>query len=281
MFLRSLLLSLLPALLFSQATAAPLKDPVAVYKEIALRQQELFAQAEKDDPNFDEDGFRSQLQQVVNDYDLLLKDHPQFVPAYVTYGMLLMKIDMRKEGASMLLRANQLDKSLPLVKNQLGNYLAEEGKPVEAANYFLAAIELAPKEPLYHYQLGTLLTEARDDFLASGAWTRNALDSAMHDAFRRAMELSPGSIPYAYRFGESFYDLEHPEWDEALEFWRALEAKVETAVEKQTLRLHQANVLLRDGKREQAEAVLATVTEEVLQRQKQKLVAELAAPPTK
>ena len=48
-----------------------------------------------------------------------------------------------------------------------------------------------------------------------------------------------------------------------------------------TLRLHQAHVLLRDGKREQAEAVLATVTEEVLQRQKQKLVAELAAPGTK
>ena len=268
-----LCLLVLPALLFS----APIQNPEAVLKDILNRQRALFDEAEKGDPNFDQENFRSQLQQLINEYDLLLKDHPNIAAAYAGYGMLLTKVDMRKEGAMMLLRANQLDKNIPLVKNQLGNYLAEEGKPLEAANYFLAAIQLAPKEPLYHYQLGTLLTEARDDFLKSGEWTREALDDAMHEGFRQAMELSPGNIGYAYRFGESYYDLEVPEWEEALEFWRRLGLKVNPGVEKQTIRLHEANVLAKMGRNDDATRLLETVNEPVLQKQKEKLVAELAA----
>ena len=272
-----LVLSCLLLAVASSVYAAPIKDPEAVLKQLYARQQELFAEAEKDDPNFDQDGFRTNLQQLVNEYDLLIKDHSDYAPAFVAYGLLLTRIDMRKEGATMLLRANQLDKSIPLVKNQLGNYLAEEGKPLEAANYFLAAIQLAPKEPLYHYQLGTLLTEARDDFLQSGQWTREALEKAMHEAFRQAMELAPDNVAYAYRFGESFYDLEHPDWDQALDFWRSLELKLSPGVEKETIRLHQANILIKDEEPEAAKALLETVKEQVLQKQKQKLLDSLAS----
>ena len=271
----SLLLLLTVFALAVTGRSAPIKDPDAVLKDLYARQQTLFAAAEKEDPNFDMDGFRTSMQQLVNEYDLLLKDHPAYAPAYVAYGLLLSRIDMRKEGATMLLRANQLDNGIPIVKNQLGNYLAEEGKPLEAANYFLSAIELAPKEPLYHYQLGTLLTEARDDFLQSGQWTRESVDKAMHSAFRQAMELAPDSVAYAYRFGESFYDLENPDWDEALEFWRSLELKVSPGVEKQTIRLHQANILIKDEEPAAAQKLLETVTEEVLQKQKQALLQQL------
>jgi len=163
------------------------------------------------------------------------------------------------------------------VKNQLGNYLAEEGKPLEALNYYLSAVKLAPKEPLYHYQIGTLITEARDDFLKSGEWTRAVLDKSMLEAFEQAMVLSPGNIPYAYRYCESFYDVEQPDWEEALTNWRALEQKSPTAIAKQTIRLHEANILIKQGKPVEARALLLTVSEGALRAQKQKLVAELDA----
>jgi len=186
-------------------------------------------------------------------------------------------VDQRKLAAAMLLKANQLDPNLPLVKNQLGNYLAEEGRPLDALNYYLAAVKLAPDEPLYHYQIGSLLTEAREDFIKSGAWTRATIDQAMQDAFEKATALAPGNVGYAYRFGESFYDLERPEWSAALVFWKALETKVTAPVEKETIRLHEANVLIHQQKFAEARAVLATVTDEKLQAQKQKLVAQLPA----
>jgi hypothetical protein len=56
---------------------------------------------------------------------------------------------------------------------------------------------------------------------------------------------------------------------------------VSPGVEKQTIRLHEANVLLKQGKKDDAKTVLDGVTEQVLQRQKQKLVDQLAAAPTK
>jgi len=245
-------------------------------KKIAERQREIFAAAEKQGDKLDEEAFRTQVQSLTHDYERLLHDNPKFALGHAAYGGLLGKVGMRKEAAAMWLKANQLDSELPYVKNQLGGYLAEEGKPLEAAPYFLAAIKLAPNEPIYHYQLGTLLVEARDDFLREGGWTRAALDEAMAKAFKRAAELAPERFEFAYRYAESFYDLAKPDWDLALKAWAALEDKAQTPVERQTMRLHAANVLIKQGKPDHAKTLIATVDEPSLQGHKQKLVAQLA-----
>ena len=246
-------------------------------KELVARQKATLAQVENAGENVDQENLRAQLQQICNDYDVLLRQNPRFAPAYVAYGLLLGKIDNRKESIGMLLKANALDKELPVVKNQLGNYLAEEGKPIEAMNYFLAAIQLDPKEPLYHYQLGTLITEARDDFLKTGQWTRAQLDKTMQEAFLQATLNAPDDWRYAYRYGLSFYDLEAPEWETALQFWKDFEKKLKPGVEQQTCHLHQAKVLVAQHHLDEARATLETVTEAILAKQKEKLVAELTA----
>jgi tetratricopeptide (TPR) repeat protein len=247
-------------------------------KKIVERQREILADATKQGDQLDQASFRQQVQSLTHDYELLLRNNPQFAAGYAAYGYLLGKVDMRKESTAMLMKANELDPDIPLVKNQLGNILAEEGKPLQAAPYFLAAIKLEPTEPLYHYQLGTLLVEARDEFLKpnTGDWTRESLDNAMHEAFRRASELAPDRFEFAYRYAESFYDLEKPDWNGALKAWSALEEKAPTAIERQTMRLHAANVCLKMGKPAHAKALLETVDEPKLQGQKQKLVAQLA-----
>jgi tetratricopeptide (TPR) repeat protein len=240
-------------------------------KRIVERQKELFAEAMKQGDKLDESGFHQQVQRVAHDYERLLRENPDFAAGYAAYGYLLTKIDMRKEATAMLLKANQLDSDIPLVKNQLGNLLAEDGKPLQAAPYYLAAIKLEPQEPLYHYQLGSLLAEAREDFLNSGVWTRETLDTTMLNAFQRAAELAPDRFEFAYRLAEAYYDLEKPDWSAALQRWSALEEKATTAIERQTMRLHAANILIKIDKRDHARALLATIDEPKLQGQKQKL----------
>jgi tetratricopeptide (TPR) repeat protein len=244
-------------------------------KKLVLRQQEVFAEAAKQGENLDEGSFRQHVQSLTHEYELLLRNNPGFAAGYAAYGYLLSKVDMRKEATAMLLRANQLDPDIGLVKNQLGNVLAEDGKPLQAAPYYIAAIKVEPKEPLYHYQLGTLLVEAREAFLKSGEWTRETLDQAMHHAFKSAAELAPERFEFTYRFAESFYDLEKPDWEAALKVWSALEEKAPTPIERQTMRLHAANICLKLGKREHATALLKTIDEPKLQGQKEKLVAQL------
>jgi tetratricopeptide (TPR) repeat protein len=245
-------------------------------KDIAAHQTALFADAVTQGDALEQAGFKTQVEQLTHEYESLIKDNPEFAAGYASYGYMLWKIGLRKEAAAILLKANQLDPDIPLVKNELGNYLAEEGKPLEALNYYLAAIKLDPGEPLYHYQLGTLLYEARDDFLRSGEWSRAAVDHSMQEGFRRAAELAPERLEFSYRYAESFADMSDPDWPAALKAWGVLEDHAQSEIERQTMRLMKANVLLNMGKNDQARKVLDTVTDPTLGVQKQKLVDRLA-----
>jgi tetratricopeptide (TPR) repeat protein len=259
----------------ADTAAAPETMAERHLKEIVEHQKVLFADAVTQGNALEEAGFKTQVEQLTHEYESLLKDNPDFAAGYASYGYMLWKIGLRKQAVAILLKANQMDPDIPLVKNELGNYLAEEGKPLEALNYYFAAVRLEPDEPLYHYQLGTLLYEARADFLKSGEWSRASLDHSMHDAFRRASELAPDRIEFAYRYAESFYDLEEPDWASALAAWQGLEAHAQSEIERQTMRLHEANVLLYMGKTDAARKVLDSVTDPTLGDQKQKLAARL------
>ena len=245
-------------------------------KEIVEHQRVLFADAVAQGKDMENAAFKTGAEQVTHEYESLLRDNPDFAAGYAAYGYMLWKVGLRKQAFAMLVKANDLEPDIPLVKNEMGNYLAEEGKPLEAISYFQSAIKLEPREPLYHYQLGSLLYEARDDFLRSGEWTRASLDHAMQDSFKSAAELAPDRIEFTYRYAESFYDMKEPDWHSALGAWEGLEARAKSDIERQTMRLQEANVLLNMGNAGQARKVLATVTIAALDAQKQKLVARLA-----
>lgn len=246
-------------------------------REIVARQQAIFARVEAEKEHLDEPWLRGELQSVINSYDVLLQRAPDFAPGYAAYGLLLGKVGMTKEAAAMLIKANQLDGEIALVKNEMARLLAEDGKVAEALPWLTSAAALEPNEPLYHYHLGKLLTEGRDDILATGQFTRAKLDEAMLGAFRKAAELAPDNFIYTYRAAEAYYDLETPRWDAALAAWSELEVKAKPGIEQQTIRLHAANVLIKLGRRDHARAFLLTVTEPALQKQKQTLLDELAA----
>ena len=250
-------------------------------KEIVARQKGIFARAEAEKDHPDQAWLRGEIQGVLNSYDILIQKSPDFAAAYVAYGLLLGQVGMTREAAVMLLKANKLDPAIPLVKNEMARLLAEDGKIADALPWLTAAIELEPKEPVYHYHLGKLLTEGRDDLIATGQFTRAQLDKNMLEAFRRAAELAPGVYAYAYRAAEAYYDLETPQWDEALKRWSALEEQAKPGIEQQTIRLHAANVLIKLGRVDHARALMVTVTEPVLQKQKQTLLDELAKPGAK
>jgi tetratricopeptide (TPR) repeat protein len=269
-----LVLTALAAPFLRADKTAPREDAL---KTIVADQNALFTKAEAQGDALDLDNFQSQLQQLCRRYDALIAVHKNYAPAHVAYGMLLTKAGMRKEGVAHMLKANDLDSRIPLVKNQLGNYYAEEGKPVEALVFFTAASDLEPKEPLYHHQIGSLLCEGAEDFLATGDWTRPKLDEAMQDAFEQAMNLAPGDWRHAYRYGLSFYDLATPEWEAALRFWRDFEKKLSPGIERQTCRLHQARVLVELRRLDEARAALAAVTASELVRQRAEIEKKLAA----
>ena len=279
-FLKTLAMAagLLAAFSLPAAEAPPRAETLAekTLKDIVARQRDIFARADKEGDNLDMARLRGELQSVIHSYDVFIQKSPDFAPAYVTYGLLLGQVGMTREAVGILLKANKLDAEIPVVKNELARFLAEDGKVVEALPWLTAAIDLAPQEPLYHYHLGKLLTEGRDEFIKTGQFARSALDQAMLEAFARAAELAPDNFGYAYRSAEAYYDLEVPQWDAALARWSALETRAQPGIEQQTIRLQAINVLIKMGRLDHARAILVTVTDPVLQKQKQTLLDSLA-----
>jgi tetratricopeptide (TPR) repeat protein len=291
--LRHLLALLLAAGVFARLPAAdqtapkddsPRSDTLAErsLREIVTRDHELFAKAEKAGDQFDSGVFHGEAQSIASSYDVLIQKNPTFVPALVAYGVFLGKVEMTKQAVAMLLKANQLDPNIALVKNQLAKYLAEDGRPIDALPYVVSATDLEPKEPLYHFHLGQLLLAGRDDFLTNGNFTQAGLDKAMLDAFRQASELAPNDFTYAYQYAKAFYDIDPPRWKEALDVWEQLEMRpITTTTLRHMVRLQKANVLIKLGRADDARAVLDTVTDPKLAADKQTLLDQLAPKPEK
>ena len=269
-----LMLGLLPGA--ARAEVDPARDELSRLLEL---QHELLGRAAMAAYQEEVESLRPRLQTLVFDYERFLRTYPNNVEGMVAYSMLLGNalVDERDRAEALLLRANTLDPNLAVVKNQLGKYVAEAGRPLEAINYFLAAAELEPEEPLYHFQIGQLLAAARADFLSSGEWTPEQVDTAMVHALEEAVRLDPENFAYAYKLAESHYDVAQPDWTAALAAWQTLEARaVDDPLRQQMVQLHQANVLLAMNRLDDAEAILSETFQEPLREQQSALVAKLA-----
>ena len=143
----------------AQEPTPPASQSLAVYllEQLNEREQEAYEKYAKAIAAGDVHQVKQELQSVVDAYDKLISDSPEFAPAYVSYGLMLNRIGEREPSYAMFIKADKLDPSIAVVKNQLGNYMAEEGKFAEAYGFFLQALQLNPKEPLYHSQVANVL----------------------------------------------------------------------------------------------------------------------------
>lgn len=240
-------------------------------QRIVQDEERMMERARLPDGEYDVERVREGFQRLVSRYEAFLGDNPEYAPGYVAYGLMLDRAGETRIASAMFLRANQLDPNIPVVKNQLGNYMVEEGRPVDALPYYLAAIELEPEEPLYHYQLGNLLAEFRREFLEAEAYEAGVLDRSLQEAFRKASELGGEEIGYAYRYAESYYDVDDPDWSEALAAWSALENRLRPGVERQTVFLQKANIHILAGNPARAAELLEDVTAPVLRGNRDRL----------
>jgi len=254
-------------------------EAVSALTELVARQKVILTEARQAEDASELEDARPRLQKVVQGYEDLLHKYGDFAAAWAAYGLFLCDplVEDRRVALSLLLKANGLDPDLPMVKNQIGVLMAEQGRVIDALNYFLAASDLAPREPLYHFQIGLVLDEGRDVFLKTKAWSPETIDKTLLAAFARAVELAPDRTDYAYRAAEAYYGLATPRWEEALAKWTALEDSLEGRVELQAVRLHRARVLWKQGLAADARELADSVDASELRGSREKLRAEFAA----
>lgn len=215
------------------------------------------------------------LLEVVYAYENFIARFPESELGYIFYGKLLRKIGMNKKANNMFARANRINPNLPVVKQQIGNFLAEEGMFELALPYFISAIELDPNTALYHYQLGELLFTYYEAYLSKEIFDRSTLDEKMLTAFRRAAELEPKERTFAYRYAEALYDVEHPDWHLALKTWDDLLKSADDERERDIIRMHQARLYILWGHPEVAKRILDSIDQPALEASRKELLAQI------
>lgn len=270
-------LPLSPTLFGNEKEEAPSSETMAAYilKSLNEREQAAYAKYERAMAKEDIEAIRDDLQSIVDGYDKLIGAAPEFAPAFTSYGMMLMRIGEREAAAAMFTRADELDPNIPLVKNQIGNYLAEEGKYAEALGFYLMATRLEPKEPLYLLQIGNLLVSYKNFFVDDKMYEPDTIDLKIQELFRNAAMLAPHDMRYRLRYAQSFFDIARPDWEAGIEEWQQLVDLAEEEADKQLIKLYMARARFEMGHHSAARKILKQIDHPDLEKSKSSLIDQL------
>ncbi|MCH6255206.1 hypothetical protein MLD52_01515 [Puniceicoccaceae bacterium K14] len=280
-------LSHLILIAFASALALPVPFATAAQKEIqtesmtdyvlkrlVARENDAYERYEKATTQEDIERIKNDLQLVVDGYEKLISENPSHPAALVSYGMMLHRIGERTASAAMLIKADELDSGLAIVKNQLANYQAEDGNYNEALGFYFLARDLEPAEPLYPYQIGNLMVAYRRFFIDDQTYTSQDIDALIQDSFRNAALLDPANKQYRMRYAQSFFDINNPRWDLALDEWHKMQTLAEDDFEKQLIKLYTARVRYELEHKNAAEKLLDQIDHPGLAESKQELLEQ-------
>ena len=263
----------------SDTGETPSSESMAAYllKDLNEREQSAYKRYEKALVTEDVHSIETELQSIVDGYEALISAAPNYVAAFISYGMMLHRVGERIPSNAMLIRADQIDPYHAIVKNQLGNYQAEEGNYPEAMGFYQMAIDLRPDEPLYHYQLGNLLFSYKNFFIDDKLFLPDGIDLEIQNRFREAAMLAPAHLPYRLRYAQSFFDIARPNWEAALEEWQQLVNFVESPEEKQMMQLYMAKTRFEMGHHTAAQKIIKGIDEPSLEHSKDILLKQINA----
>ena len=266
------------SLLFLAGLACAQSSDLATHRllNIAEKEAKIYQKIAADPEFYSEDDLDRRINELVQSYRSYLVDQPNDVSAYILYGKLLRRVQEHEQAFLAFLKADELDPKIAVVKQQIGNHLAEEGKGKAALTFYLQADDLEPETAIYHFSLGQLIVDFRGGFVADKIFTQDALEREMLKAFRTAAKLAPDNFDYQMRLGEAYYDLTSPDWRSALVHWNKLSKETTTSLQKEILSLHRARVLGKLGRAEEANQLLAQVLNPALQNSKQQVLDEIA-----
>ena len=192
-------------------------------------------------------------------FETLLVRFPDSVPVLFFFAEFLRAGGENERAEALLLKAESLDENFAPAQFVLAEILAERGAAEEACLRFRRGIsETSDAESVAIY--GEFLCDNREALLAKKCFKNRAeLERSMQDAFRRAAIFSDNNPDFYWRYAESFYDVEEPDWCVALRVWEIvgdLPSVKKDSVRLVAVAIHRARVLAELGRIDEADELL-------------------------
>ncbi len=201
-----------------------------------------------------------------------LADNPNDVDALILYGKFRRATGSLAEAYKIFKRADSLDGNIPVVKQQLATFEGESGSYKDAYSHLKLAVQLDPKQAVYHSQMGQLLILFRDKFISSGMFDRQTIDKMYLESLRNAYQLAPEREDYKWRYAQSFFDVSEADWNEPLRVWNELLPTATLELERQTINANRARVLIELYRDAEAEEILKSINHPSLAQAKQAML---------
>ncbi|MEX0324671.1 MAG: tetratricopeptide repeat protein [Puniceicoccaceae bacterium] len=245
---------------------------LSLLEQRLLRVIELEEQLEEvaSQPDADYGEVQRRFQEVAGEYHGIIVRNPDDLNARLLYAKLLSRYGDRDTAWEQFITAAKLaeneDRQIAVIHQELSTYYAEEGDHTRAIAYALNAIDIEPETAAYHFGLGQVLAAFKPEFMADGIYSSARIDEMMLRAFATARDLQPNDPDLQFRYGEAFYDVEDPDWENALAHWEQLAAFPGLSpFQQDAILLHKARCLAGLGRSDEARQLADSVQSPELQ----------------
>jgi tetratricopeptide (TPR) repeat protein len=193
-------------------------------------------------------------------YETFIKRHPKYANGYAAYGDFLLSHHDEDGATEQLETALKLDKTNPMVYNDLANIYGHTGPVKKAFDFYDRAIKLDSTEPVYYHNFGTTVFLFRKDAKEFyGINEQQVFDKALA-LYSNAMRLDPTNFALASDVAESYYGIKPWRFDAALQAWTNTLALAHDESDRQSVYTHFARIKTQAGMFDEARAHLEAVT---------------------
>jgi tetratricopeptide (TPR) repeat protein len=193
-------------------------------------------------------------------YEDFIQNHPNYAQGRVAYASFLH--DMGDEDGEMeqLIKARDIDPTIPSIWNNLGNYYGEHGPLTNAFVCYEKAIQLDPHEPVYYQNFGTTVYLYRKDVKEYYHINEQQVFDKALMLYSNATRLDPTNFELASDVALTYYGIKPLRTNDALASWTNTLKLAHDEIEREGVYIHFARIQLAAGNFAEAQARLDAVT---------------------
>ena len=210
---------------------------------------------------------KAQIEPVREAYDSFILKNPEHAKARLTYASFLTDIGEEHSALTHLVKAIEVDPTLPAAWNNLANYYGHNGELKKAFSHYEKAIEISPNESVYYHNFGTTVFLFRKDVKEHYNITESQVFDKALGLYKKAQQLSPKDFDLAEDVAQTYYGIRTIDSPakmarplEALKAWTIASTLAPSEFEKQGVFIHLARVHIELKDFEEANNTLAKVT---------------------
>jgi tetratricopeptide (TPR) repeat protein len=215
------------------------------------------------------------LEPVSKAYEDFIKAHPNHSRARVAYASFLGDVKGEEAAQEQLEKALAVDTNNPAIYNNLANIYGHLGPVTNAFTFYAKAIQLNPEEPVYYHNFGTTIYLFRKDAKEFYHIDEEQVFAKAFGLYSNAMRLDPDNFPLASDVAQSYYGIQPVPMEDALRAWTNALKIAHDEIEREGVYVHFARLNTMAGRFVEARKYLNSVTNEMYDQLKQRLVKNL------